>query len=203
MAHKDSRAPAPPPIFRGGRPMPPSESPSCIPLYEVAPTARQDLQTLELRISQARRKISSVNLAQWEILREGLTKALKRCEDIGLSGHQSLIAPSRKIKQLDIDWEEISKLREVAVQSPTATPVQTIKDVAAGKNKGGKPRGSKGDHFLIEVIRIAHTDPDGLPDREKLRKQMDDWIAANYEDDPPADSQVRMWLAAIDKAIGR
>lgn len=90
--------------------------------------------------------------------------------------------------------EEISKKVEEARAVTTSAIVDPTQ-----KNKGG--RAFTNNAFWIEIVRIALVDGE-LPDRDALRKMMDEWISQNFSGGGPAESTKRQMLKELYETPG-
>ena len=65
----------------------------------------------------------------------------------------------------------------------------------AAKDAGGRPRKHDKDQFLHEIIRISNQ-PDGLPERHLLTRQMAQWCEDTWGYQP-GDSVLRDWIREV------
>lgn len=89
----------------------------------------------------------------------------------------------------------------VCVGDPAALDVpsagaKTPKTEAPPKNRGGAPPRYDWTAFDAEVVRRANTDPDGLPARAELQRQMLEWCDEKWGTEP-AISMVRSRLSKL------
>jgi hypothetical protein len=84
----------------------------------------------------------------------------------------------------------------VAAQAQQPTETATAAEPQQ-RNAGGRPRIYDWDAFDREILRIANTDPDGLPEeRPELMRQMIDWCERKWGK-TPADSMIRERIARL------
>jgi hypothetical protein len=81
-------------------------------------------------------------------------------------------------------------------QQPTAIPKPTDHP---RKDRGGRPTQYDWDSFWIEIVKIAHNEPDGIPDRADLKARIFEFISD--WDEEPSESAIKDKLARLYRAL--